>query len=403
MNDSSYPSPEPLTSLKRSWALFALLSISYLAVGYTVLLLEWQAAAALRWLALASLTILYLLVVLGRNLEQNRRPAEDRLLPDLGWGNWMTLLRGVLVASVVGFILSPQPLGWLAWLPGILYSLAITADVLDGYLARRTNHATRLGGILDVSFDGLGVLAAALLIIQYGQAPLWYILVPFARYAFLAGEWLLRRKGKPVHELPYSLQRRIFAGIQFIFIAVMLFPVFSPPLTWAAATLFSLPFLAGFLRDWLVVSGALQPDLRQTSMDPMDSRNLPAVMIALRLGLAVLAVVALRQMLESTLQPAWLGVALLLLQSLAAVMVLFGVAARISAGLALALLGLGQIVLAPTSVQFLQVAGYTAIVFMGAGPFSLWFPEEIWLIHPFGRPRKAPAQAVIYETIPQTD
>jgi len=202
--------------------------------------------------------------------------------------------------------------GWLAWAPGILYSLAIAADGLDGYLARRGNRATRLGATLDMSFDGLGVLVAGLLLIQYGQVPPWYILAACARYAFLAGEWVLRRKGKPIHALPYSPQRRIFAGIQFMFIAVVLFPVFSPPLTWWAATLFSLPFLAVFLRDWLVVSGVLFPDFRPTS-ELMVKQYLPVVKFILRLGLAVLAIVALKQMLESNLEPAWFSASLSIL------------------------------------------------------------------------------------------
>jgi CDP-diacylglycerol---glycerol-3-phosphate 3-phosphatidyltransferase len=399
MNELRDPSQDALASLQRSWALFALASASYLAAVYTVLRLEWQAAAASRWLGLTSLTILYLLVVLGRNLDKNSRPGEDRLLPDLGWGNWMTLLRGVLVANLVGFLFSPRPQGWLAWLPGILYSLAITADALDGYLARRTNHATRLGGILDISFDGLGVLAAALLIIQYGRVPPWYVLVAFARYAFLAGIKVRRWRGKPVYELPGSVHRRIFAGIQFIFIAVVLYPVFLPPLTWAAATLFALPFLAGFVRDWLVVSGAWHP----TSIDPLEGRNWPAVRVALRLGLAILAILALEQMLEAGLQPAWPGVILPFLQFAAAVLVLFGIAARINAGIALGLLGLGQMIFAPTGVQYLQVIGYTTIVYLGAGPWSLWSPEETWLRIPFGQPRNAKAQAVNYETIPQAN
>jgi hypothetical protein len=114
MNGSHDQSLDVHASLKRSWALCALSSATYLSVGYTVLRLEWQASAASRWLGLASLTILYLLVVLGRNLDKNNRPGENRLLPDLGWGNWMTLLRGVFIASLVGFLFSPHLQGWLA-------------------------------------------------------------------------------------------------------------------------------------------------------------------------------------------------------------------------------------------------------------------------------------------------
>ncbi len=218
---------QALYNLRRSWAFFALLSAAYVAAGWLLLRTAWLPQAGLQWAVLAALIALYLLIVLWRNLEQNYRPGEVILLARFGSGNWMTLLRGLLIAGLAGFLFLPRPPGWLAWLPAIMYTLAIAADSLDGYLARRSNYATRLGSILDISFDGLGVLAAAILLIQYGQVPTWYILVALARYLFLFGEWLLPRFGRPVQPLAPSGQRRIFASIQFVFIASPLIPAFS--------------------------------------------------------------------------------------------------------------------------------------------------------------------------------
>src|SRR5690606_10910711 len=56
-----------------------------------------------------------------------------------------------------------------------------------------------------------------------------------------------------------SANRRIVAGYQTGFLRLPLCPSCQPPLPTAAATLFALPLLARFGRDWLLVSGALDP------------------------------------------------------------------------------------------------------------------------------------------------
>ena len=183
-----------LNGLRLRWGIFVALSAGFAILGYLVLRLAWTPENALRWLILASSVLVYQSAVLGRNLDKNHRAGEAALLPGLGPGNLMTLLRGFLVAGLVGFLFSPRPQGWLIWAPGILYSLADFADFLDGFLARRTNQATRLGEVLDISFDGLGVLAAALLAVQYGQVPIWYLSVAVARYVYLAGIGFLKSR-----------------------------------------------------------------------------------------------------------------------------------------------------------------------------------------------------------------
>ncbi|MCU0489301.1 MAG: CDP-alcohol phosphatidyltransferase family protein [Anaerolineales bacterium] len=387
-----------LATLRRSWALFAFLSIAYLATGYFLLSSSWQAASAAHWLLQAGLATSYLLAVAWRNLAHNRRPGETTLLPNLGWGNWMTMLRGLGIAGVIGFLFSPRPPGWLAWLPAILYSLAVIADILDGYLARKTNHTTRLGVILDLSFDGLGVLAAAVLLVQFSQAPAIYLLVAAARYLFLAGEWLLRRLGRATQPLPPSLQRRIFASLQFVFIAVALYPVFPPSLTRFAALCFALPFLVGFGRDFLLVGGFIRPAAAPTRFQ----RLIPLLQLFLRLALTGLAIVSAAQILRQGITQTFPGLALLLLQTLAAILVLLGVAVRISAGVALGLLGLSQNLLSPALLQYIQVAAYSALVFLGGTRYSLWTPEEIWYRNPPGQTRRHAQGRSADETLPET-
>ncbi len=211
------PSPA-YQRLKELWLRFGLISLALLAAGTLTLQLAWGTPFALRWVALAAPALAYLTIVFRIGLPYNHRLDEISLLPSLGAGNLMTLARGVLLAGLVGFLFIPKPGGWLAWIPGIFYSLACAADFLDGYLARRTNHVTRLGEILDMSFDGVGVFAAATLAVQYGQAPTWYVLIATARYLFLFGEWLRKKLDQPIVPLQPSVMRRVFAGLQMGFL-----------------------------------------------------------------------------------------------------------------------------------------------------------------------------------------
>jgi CDP-diacylglycerol--glycerol-3-phosphate 3-phosphatidyltransferase len=388
---------ESIRPLHREWAAFVLFCLAFLALGAFALSAQWPVGAVLRWALLAGAVMLYMQLVLLRNLHANRRPGDSALLPNLGWGNRLTLLRGTLLAALVGFAGGPAPIGWLAWAPGVIYSLAVAADALDGFVARRTNHATRLGEILDMSLDGLGVLGAALLIVLYGRAPGWFILVGLARYLFLAGAWLRQQYSRPVHPLPPSTRRRMYASIQMVFLAVMLFPLFPPPLTAVAAAVFAIFFLASFTWDWLLVSGVVP---RAPAAWTNRSRSgLPALQVALRIGLLTLAVIFTLQSLENS-SPA--VIALSLLQLLAAGLVFLGIASRISSGVALILIGLGQMLASPGDLQVIQVIAYSTIIFIGSGPYSLWLLEESWFERPAHQPGQAEMNRSQRETLPQT-
>jgi CDP-diacylglycerol--glycerol-3-phosphate 3-phosphatidyltransferase len=381
-----------LGNLRRQWAAFAVLSLSFLAGGYALLSLAWQPDLAACWLILPSAVMAYLLVVLWRNLDANHRPGESWLLPAFGWGNALTLLRGTLVAALAGFLFLPRPEGWLAWAPGILYTLSDAADFFDGYVARITRHATRLGEVLDMSFDGLGVLIASTLAVQYGQVPVWYLAVGLARPIFLAGMWLRNRLGKPNYELPPGLSRRVFAGLQMGFLAVVLWPLFSPPGTHIAAALFGLPLLAGFFLDWLAVSGVFQPGSR-TSREQKTFliRWLP---VLLRLGILVLGLGLFFGARQTSSGQAAAMPLLAVLHALAISLIVFGIVARTSAILALCILGFYQMLASLAPVQIALAVAYTAILYLGSGAFSLWAPEDQLVYRRAGEPRKADAEQV---------
>lgn len=387
---------QAIEHLRLQWtALAAILGLS-LGAGYMFFQNAWEPAYAWRWLWLATALCAYLLWVLWRGLPANHRAAETTLLPGLGAGNLLTLGRGALLAGLAGFLFSPRPPGWLGWLPGLFYTLSASADLFDGYLARRSNRVTRLGEVLDLSLDGLGVLIACTLVVQYGQVPWWYLSVGLARYVFIFAIWLRRRLSCPVYDLAPSPLRRPFAGAQMGFIAAVLFPLFSPPGTGLAAALFALPFLIGFAFDTLTVCGvvSLKPGTlplihRESPWGRLLSSWLPFILRVLVVGL-LLAWLAKYWMPEPSLEiiPGWTlspGYSLVWLLGAAGMLLLaVGAAGRVAAILVLMAVGAGQGVGELGVLEVFLLGGGAALFFLGTGPYSLWSPERVLIAKRIG-------------------
>lgn len=366
----------PLRLLRLQWLGLALMACLFFLGGFLGLRALWGKEPAVRWMFLSGATGIYLFAVLWSGLPLNRRPGEMLLMPVLGPGNLLTLLRGLLTAALAGFLFSPLPPAWLAWLPGILYTGVGLADLFDGYLARRTNTVTRLGERLDMSLDGLGVLVGSALLVQYGQVPLWYLSVGLARYLFLAGCWLLRKRGRQVHDLPPSPARRPLAGAQMGFIGVLLFPFFAPPGTHFAAALFALPFLAGFTLDFLAASGMLRTPLPPTGVFAKAIGKFVNGWGTLGLRLAVvltLGWVSTMQLFE--LPPGWLF-PFLALAVPGSILLVLGAAGRVASLATLFALGIQARFLSITPADLFVLTGVVVIFYLGTGSYSIWKPEQ---------------------------
>ena len=348
---------------------------------------SWPAYAG-RWALLAGLALAYVLAVFWRNLAANHRAGETAVLPTLGLGNTLTLYRGLATALLAGFLLSPWPEGWLAWLPAFLYMTADIADYLDGYAARIAHHATRLGEILDMEYDGLSVLIVTLLAVWYGQLPLWYLPLGLARYLFVFGLWLRARRDLPIYDLPPSAHRRIFAGFQMGFLSAVLWPIVPPAGAAIAGAVFGGATAVSFLRDWLVAIGWLDPQAAgyqrwQQHIAAAATRRLP---LLLRLVLAV----SLAAMLTTEPLLAWTdlfvgwrlpGTAVWATVSLAVLVgggtaVLLGVMGRVAAFLLVFPLGFDMLASGLTWANGAALACATAVMLLGPGPWALWRPEE---------------------------
>ena len=382
-----------LRNLRRRWLLTAGIDVAAVGVGYWWLANAWTPDRAGGWLLWAAAVLVVELAVLWWALPHNSPPTGDRLLPTFGYGTALTLTCGLLLALLAGYLFVPvgEPFGRgaLAWLPALLYTLARLVDYVDGYVARLTRHETKLGGILDIEFDGLGVLIAVLLAIKVGHLPLWYLPLAFSRQLFVFGLWLRRRRGQPAYDMTPSANRRIIAGYQTGFISVTLWPSFTPPLSTLAAVIFGGVLTASFVRDWLVVSGAIDPTAAaytrtRAALKTLVEGRLPTVSRVV--GFAVLAGLLLR---EAPTFPTWLPH--LQQSGVAAPATVVWLAAGLGIATALPfLLGVvGRVAaLGVATVAWLDVAanglGWGALLFVtalivahaGSGDWARWQPEE---------------------------
>jgi CDP-diacylglycerol--glycerol-3-phosphate 3-phosphatidyltransferase len=208
--------------------------------------------------------MIYVLGLLKYGLRWNYHPIEKVLHSTLGYGTWLTIIRGILLAVLAGYLFQPWPAsdffpGRLSWTPGLLYITASILDWIDGRVARACRHETRLGVFLDINLDALGLLIASLAAVWYGQLPPAYLSAGFAYYVFIGGIWLRKKFSKLVFELQPWRGARIIAGFQMGLVGIALLPILKPPVTTLTAYGAMLLLLAGFVRDWMIVCGYLNP------------------------------------------------------------------------------------------------------------------------------------------------
>lgn len=250
----STPNTVTIRWLYGQWLLAVGSGIALSSFCARFLALHWGDAASTRWFVTSGTVLVVEFGILWWFLLENK-PSDGDLRAWLGLPNALTLSRGMLIAFVAGFLAVPKPTGTLSVVPGILYGITVVIDFFDGFVARRTARTTLLGERLDIEFDALGLLVVSLLGVVWGVLPIPYLAVGVARYVFVAGCWFRRQRDKPVHALPPSQERRILAVTQMLVVTSALLSLFDPLLMQVIATISLVPFLVGFVRDWLIVTG----------------------------------------------------------------------------------------------------------------------------------------------------
>jgi len=356
-----------------------LLYFTWLSISLPILVFQENKLLTLLSLLPGLSAAVYFKKILFHHLVQNHRLDEqDNILPTLGAGNWITLFRGAAIVSLATLLPlalyhDPQHSERLSWLCGCLYLTISLADLLDGFVARKQQHVTKLGKKLDIEADGAGLLAASLIGISLGRLPEIYLLVGLAYYFYIFGCWWRIRHDRPVIMLRHRPYGRIIAGCQMGLVAMALLPVFASVYAHLAAVIFMTPFLLGFLRDWLVVSGRLQTDRNQISrFERLLADNIHLyISPVVRLFIAAGGVLIVMANEVSDGEIVYLAGFVFL-----CLLVMLGWMGRFSALLLVLILSLNHSPFGSNIVVMILFSAAAVVVLFGSGPLSLWAPEE---------------------------
>jgi CDP-diacylglycerol--glycerol-3-phosphate 3-phosphatidyltransferase len=341
-------------------------------------------------MTLAAVVLGYVHVQLLRHLGWHHPHGSNRVFATLGIANGVTLLRAWAVSMMAGAIALPAPSltggpRALAWGLAITYLCVGAADLVDGIIARKSRLESELGRHLDLEIDALGVLVASVLAYVHHRLPAAYLLVGLSYYLFSAGKWYRRRRGLPVHPLVFRPFARVTAGIQMVFVALALLPVFAVDAVHRAAYWFMCPLTVGFAWDWMVVSGRITLPIAER-IRPLAAAFVEMLPVYLRIGVAVFAVPTAGHF-NGYLPSLWYWVWTALW-----VMIVFGWLGRFAAIAAACFLAHVAAITGETPAMSAVFTFAIVMIVTGTGRWSMWRPEDRLMTERFGAsPSQPPA------------
>jgi phosphatidylglycerophosphate synthase len=146
-----------------------------------------------------------------------------------GAANYVTLIRAVATVVLLWMATrAPEPR--LAWMAGWTAGGVAALDGVDGWLARRSGMSTTFGARFDMETDAALLLVLSILVLRFGKAPPWVLLIGLMRYLFVAAGWLLPWLNGP---LTPTRRGKTVAVVQMVTLASIL--VMPRPVTEPAA------------------------------------------------------------------------------------------------------------------------------------------------------------------------
>lgn len=157
----------------------------------------------------------------GATLLLLHRHRASHPFARFGPANSVTLARATIACLLAGLLVPPTPPA-SPWIAAGLGGIALLADGLDGWLARRSQLASAFGARFDMETDAALILTLALLAALLTPAGPWIALSGSLRYLFVAAmhpwPWLTA-------PLPPRPSRRLHCVIQAGTLVLALLPI----------------------------------------------------------------------------------------------------------------------------------------------------------------------------------
>lgn len=106
-------------------------------------------------------------------------PVSLRWYTDLSLANKISFSR-ILVIPLLILFLSVDT-GWCSLVACILFLLASVTDIIDGYVARKYNHISQLGKLLDPMADKLMIFAVLIMLLYLGRIHFLFVILLITR------------------------------------------------------------------------------------------------------------------------------------------------------------------------------------------------------------------------------
>ena len=141
-----------------------------------------------------------------------------------GWASRVTLLRALITLSLASFLWWPEAYQAHGLALGLMGLIALLADGLDGYLARRLGESSPVGARFDMETDAALMAVLAVGVWWIDRAGAWVLLIGLMRYGFVMAGQVWPRLGR---ELPESMRRKVICVVQVSVLLAVLPPWLS--------------------------------------------------------------------------------------------------------------------------------------------------------------------------------
>ena len=208
----------------------------------------------------------------------------------LGPADWVTLARATLAVGVAALVADSFDEPAQVTMLVTLSAVALALDAVDGWVARRSKTASKLGARFDGEVDAFLILVLSVYVARSAGA--WVLAIGAARYAFFAAGWLLPWLREP---LPPRYWRKVVAATQGVVLTVAAAEVLPLALTQAALVGALVLLCESFGRDvwWLWGHRHATPTSRRRRARPRRGRVRTSIAAALTIAAILLVWVAL--------------------------------------------------------------------------------------------------------------